>query len=303
MIDSRITGQVAFLTMNDLSDFVSDDELTISPLNDAGIAVAMVDWQDKSVDWNEFDVVIVRSTWNYQQHAEPFLSVLNEIESSSAKLLNPLAAMRWNVDKSYLRELPRLGLPTIPTQWFEGFDKAKLDAAIELIESDTFVLKPTISANADNTFRIAKSDWIDFDNAFDLLPDIFAVRSIMLQPFVSSILNRGEFSLFYIDGAFTHAVVKNPKSGDFRVQEEHGGVIHPCEPDLKLKQFGDKIASHLPWELLYARFDCVEFDGEWVVMEIELIEPSLYFRFSEQAVSGFARAIEFSLNESTNTDA
>ena len=280
-------SRIAFLSMHSLEDFVCDDDLMIPLLRKHGISVELVDWQAET-DWDRFDLVVIRSTWNYQDFKSDFLAKLAQIENSSAKLLNSLDVVRWNVDKIYLRELAEKDVAIVPTIWFDGFNPNAVSASIENLDWETLICKPNVSANADDTFRFPKNEWHTRQTE---LQSVFENRQWMLQPFVESILTQGEFSLFYVDGQFTHAISKSPKTGDFRVQEEHGGLIESFQPPIKLIELGATILSKIPFELLYARVDFVEYRNQTCVMEIELIEPSFYFRFSPNAVQKFANAI------------
>lgn len=282
--------RIAFLSMHSLEDFVCDDELTIPLLNEKGISVEAVDWRAET-DWSQFDLVIIRSTWDYQDDKDRFLNVLKAIEASDTRLLNSAEVVHWNIDKRYLQQLQELGVRIVPTTWFDGFDRELIQREIESLDCEELIMKPNVSANADNTFRFPKQNWNDVSWQ-QQLESVFRDRGWMLQPFVDSILTQGEYSLFYIDGKFTHAITKTPKTGDFRVQEEHGGLIELYEPNDDVKELGAQNLEKIDFDLLYARVDFVQHEGEMCVMEIELIEPALYFRFSPFSVERFADAVE-----------
>lgn len=276
--------------MHSLDEFVCDDDLVVPLLNEQGITVELVDWR-ADCNWDQFEMVIIRSTWDYQDLKDEFLDVLGNIEASKSVLLNSADVVRWNIDKRYLKELQNMDVAIVPTTWFEGFDRDAVKSAVAQLDCDELIMKPNVSANADNTFRFLKSDWSD-EARQNQLAQVFQERGWMLQPFVSSVLTQGEYSLFYVDGEFTHAITKTPKSGDFRVQEEHGGIIEFYEPTNDLKMLGAQILKKTAFDLLFARVDFVEHQGQMCVMEIELIEPALYFRFSNSSVKRFATAVE-----------
>jgi len=280
--------KIALLSIADLTGFVSDDDLVVAPLRALGHVAESVPWQQTAVAWRDYGGVVIRTTWDYQNNLPAFLSVLQQIESQT-RLANPLAIVRWNADKKvYLRDLANRGAIVVPTVWNNGkINSRQIEEWFEQLESDEVVIKPTVGANAQDAVRLRRGE---VDAA--ALSKLFAGRSCMVQPFMRGITAEGEFSLFYIDGEFSHAILKTPKTGDFRVQEEHGGIIQAIEPTPGLLAAGKNIFQYVPTRLLYARVDFVRTGGdEFALMELELIEPSLYLREAEHAPRMFAEAI------------
>src|SRR5262249_46918074 len=150
-----------------------------------------------------------------------FLRVLEEIERSGAPLFNPLDLVRWNIHKTYLRDLAERGVPIVPTIFGERLDAAELAALIAEIGGDEVVIKPVIGLNAHGVFRI---DALGAQKPPLELSFHYGEQAFMAQPFLSQVVNEGEFSLFYFNGKLSHTILKTPKADDFRVQEEHGGV-------------------------------------------------------------------------------
>jgi glutathione synthase/RimK-type ligase-like ATP-grasp enzyme len=238
------------------------------------------------VDWPSFDLVIIRTTWDYQDHLPEFLEVLERIDAATA-LENELALCRWNLEKTYLRDLEERGVPIVPTTFGgEGPPTSELFAELG---RDEIVIKPVVSANADGTHRLTREA---FARAEEELAAAFASRAWMAQPFLSEVVETGEYSLFSFAGDYNHAVLKTPKAGDFRVQEEHGGSIRAVEPEAGLRAAADQALAALPSVPLYARPDFVRDGDTWRLMELELVEPSLYFSYSDSAPESFAAAIE-----------
>ena len=279
---------VAFLTTDRLDDFVAYDHLAVTPLADRGWTVEMVPWRAEA-DWSRFEAVVVRSPWDYQADPDAFLAVLDAIDASPARLANPLSVMRWNLDKRYLRDLAARGVAIVPTAWGRGLDAARLDTLRDDLQAPEIVVKPIVGANAGDTFRLPPTA--------DPSPALaaFAGRAWMAQPFVQSVVEVGETSVFVFGGVPSHAVLKTPARGDFRVQEEHGGTIRavPLTPDLRAVS-GRVLAAAEDaggGGLLYARVDLVTLpDGTPAVIELELIEPSLYFSYDAGAPARFADA-------------
>ena len=281
--------KVCYLTMYSLNDFECYDSLTFIPMGSLGYFVSEVSWQ-ANVDWNDYDYVVIRSPWDYQDHADKFLNVLKIIDASSATLLNPLSIVSWNINKTYLADLQKSNVPIVPTIFSKNLTIDQLESAYTNFDVTEIVVKPTISANADDTFRIPKTELNEF--IFRHI-EKFQNRECMLQPFVPAIVSEGEYSLFYFDGDLSHCILKTPKSGDFRVQEEHGGRLKLIEsPDSRLLISGKQALKAIPETLLYARLDFVRFQGDFVLMEAELIEPSLYFNMDPESPARFAKAFD-----------
>jgi glutathione synthase/RimK-type ligase-like ATP-grasp enzyme len=279
--------KLAILSTDDLEEFFVYDHLAYAPLAKRGWSAQEVSWHDKSVDWNDFEAVIIRSTWDYQSEPEAFLRVLEQIDASSAALENSLSLVKWNISKDYLRELESKAVPIVPTIWCETYDYSQILNAFDILESEEIVLKPWISANADHTYRLRLND---VQQQPDGLESVFADRKYMIQPFLSSVINEGEYSLFYFNGEYSHCIVKIPKAKDFRVQEEHGGQLHSVSVDDELLGACDFVLAALPEIPLYARIDLLKHQSKYVVMEIELIEPSLYFNMDSDSAERFAQA-------------
>ena len=280
----------AFLTMDSLDEFEVYDDLLIKPLSQLGWSVDMVSWRNRQVDWNTFESVIIRSPWDYQQDAQLFMQVLEEIDQSSARLENPLDLVKWNIDKTYLRELEQEGILIVPTLWGRRLEAEQLDKAFEQLDTRELVIKPTVSANADDTFRVKQE--VKLQTKREMLRTFYD-RAYMIQPFMKSIVTEGEFSLFYFGGEYSHTILKTPAKGDFRVQEEHGGILASVEPETKLLKRAQQTMARLQPEPLYARADYVRTeDDDFALMELELIEPSLYFNMDPESPRRFARIFD-----------
>ncbi len=279
--------QCAILSMDSLADFEAYDHLLDKPMAALGWKTHLVSWRDDAINWNNFDAVLIRTPWDYQEDADKFLQVLQNIENSKAHLENSLNIVRWNINKNYLKELQSNGVCIVPTLWPESFSAAAVDGYFSHFNTDQIVLKPRVSANADNTFWLTKANYQQY------LPDLvaaFAERQLMVQPFIQSVLSEGEFSCFYFAGQYSHSILKTPKADDFRVQEEHGGQLQKIEPEAKLRQQAEHALAQIGEMPMYARVDFVRFGEQFAMMEAELIEPSLYFNMDDQSAGRFAKA-------------
>ncbi len=282
-----MTKRCAFLSMCNLEDFYVYDEMLFPYFKEQGWIAEEVSWRDQTIDWNTFDVVIVRSTWDYQEDAELFLKVLQNIENSSAVLENSFNLMQWNISKTYLREIEAKGSPIVPSRWSDYFDYDFVANSFDFFGVDELIIKPTISANSDNTFRLSPQQLMQQK---EQLQEIFNLRPHIVQPFIPAITSEGEYSLFYFGWRYSHTILKIPKAQDFRVQEEHGGQLKPVEPESDLSKAAEKTLSTLPEIPLYARLDYVRSGSGFVLMEVELIEPSLYFNMDESSPKRFTDA-------------
>lgn len=282
--------RVCFLSTDNLDGYTIDDDLAIEPLRQLGWHVDTVSWRDKTVDWNIYEAVVLRTTWDYQQSPEEFIKALEKIDATSARLENPIDIVRWNLSKTYLRDLEELACRIVPTLWNQEYSEENFGHWIESLHADELIIKPLISATAQHTYRL---------NSYDpSIAETFQSRDFMVQPFMPAIVTEGEYSLFYFDGEFSHAINKAPKTADFRVQEEHGGLITAVEPDAELLEAGRHILELIEQELLYARVDFVcDGEGEFALMELELIEPALYFRMDESSPAFFAEQFHRRMNE------
>ncbi|MDX1585102.1 MAG: hypothetical protein R3222_00100 [Balneolaceae bacterium] len=280
----------AFLTMNCLDEFEVYDELLIEPLSHYGWTVDMVSWRDPNPGWDQYDVVLIRSPWDYQQDVKAFLEVLADIDRSSALLENPLPLVKWNIDKFYLEDMADKGVRVVPTLWKDHFVKHELMDAFDHFETGELIIKPRVSANADHTYRVTRDMP---DDTLQSLTRTFSDRPFMIQPFMDHIVTEGEFSLFIFGDHYSHTILKTPKEADFRVQEEHGGRLTRVEPEKPLLERSMRAMNQIDPSPLYARVDMVRTDDhDFALMELELIEPSLYFNMDPDSPDLFAKVFD-----------
>ncbi len=278
----------AFLSTDNLEDFFVYDDLVKPYLNELGWEVDDVSWHDKSVNYNQFDIVVVRSTWDYQANSEEFMSVLESIENSTARLENPFNMLKWNFSKSYLKDLEAQGILILPTMWLSCFTYEDVSKAFERFNTKEIIVKPLVSANADYTYRLTSKQLISQQAQ---IKNALKDRAIMVQSFEKSIVQQGEYSLFYFNHIFSHAINKRPARGDFRVQEEHGGTLDSITPSPEMYKIAQNVLKALPSRALYARIDILETGNGLAIIEVELIEPSLYFNMDSDSPKHFAQAI------------
>jgi glutathione synthase/RimK-type ligase-like ATP-grasp enzyme len=280
----------AFLSMDNTDGWSIDADLAIPPLQELGWHIDTVAWRSPDVDWGAYDAVYIGTPWDYPDDVAHFIRVLEKIDLSGAVLVNDFELVRWGIPKTYLRDLEARGADIVPSLWFDCLSPGQLSPFFEALCSDRLVIKPVVSTNARDTFLL------DRDHAADkagLLLESFRDRAFVVQPFIENIRTEGEYSLFYFAGACSHAVQKVPKAGDFRVQEEHGAGIRAVIPDASLVACADRILGLVKPQPVYARCDLVRGpDGRFLLMELELIEPSMYLRMHPDAPQRFAVAFD-----------
>lgn len=275
--------------MEDVTGYHVYDHLAVEPLRRLGWEVDNVAWTDPNADWRRYDVVVIRSTWDYQNKPHAFLKTLEAIEAANVRLLNSSSLCKWNFEKTYLRDLEKRNVPTIPSRWLDRLTAEDLEASFEQF-GERIVVKPIVGANADDTFILTRSE--SFPNGATVL-DLYRDKPLIVQPFLESIQTEGEYSLIYFGGRFSHAAQKIPRCGDFRVQEEHGGHFRLVELGPDLLEVGRRTLDVVEEDWLYARVDLVRVsDGQPVVIELELIEPSLYFNLDPESPHRFAKALD-----------
>ena len=208
----------------------------------------------------------------------------------AALLVNDIRLVRWTLEKTYLRDLERRGAAIVPSAWFEHFDADEVTLCFEQFATDKLVIKPVVGANAIDTYVLDKPL---APALCDELARTYDARRFLVQPFVANIRDEGEFSLFFFGGAFSHAIRKVPKSGDFRVQEEHGADILSERAPARAVAAAQAIVALVDPRPVYVRVDLVrDAEGRFLLMELELIEPSLYLRTDERAAERFAQAFD-----------
>ncbi|HEV8240519.1 MAG TPA: hypothetical protein VGS57_14210 [Thermoanaerobaculia bacterium] len=289
-------GRVALVTAERARGLDEDMPLLLAALRARGLEAEEVVWDDAAAEWSAFDLVVVRSTWDYFARREEFLAWAERVAAVS-RLHNPVSVLRWNSDKRYLRDLERAEVPIVPTTFVEPGD-----AAPELPHDDGLdvIVKPAISAGSNDTARYRTGER---DSALAHIARLQAAgRVAMVQPYQRCVDEHGETALLYFDGRFSHAVRKGaifaagPQMvGGLFAREE----IQPREPSAAEREVGDAAlraaAAQLPAEtapLLYARVDLVPLtDGSPGVLELELCEPSVFVAHAEGSADRLAAAI------------
>ncbi len=280
--------RVALVTCREHPALPEDDRPLVAELSRLGIAARAETWDDASVKWTSFDVLVLRSTWDYHLRSAAFLAWIGARAAEGAALWNPAPLLLWNAHKFYLRDLATRGIPIAPTRFLPAGSAVKLADVLDEEGWDRAVLKPAVSASSHRTFVIARGAAAERDAD---LRALVADGDALVQEYLSEIETDGEWSFVFLDGAFSHAVRKRPAPGDFRVQAEHGGTEEPGPAPPALVAEARRVVEAIDSPWLYARVDGIESEGRLLLMELELIEPTLYLSAAANAARRLAAAI------------
>ena len=255
-------------------DDAFEHDLTVAALRPAfaaaGLELAEIDWRTPFETFDGFAAALIGTPWDYHDHEREFRDRLFQLEASGLPVFNDLHVVAWNSDKRYLKELARSGVPTIPTLWHPAPDRAAVMDALDQFAANSVVVKRQIGAGAEGQYRFSREDLPHDDWRMDY--------AAMIQPFIPSIVEEGELTFVFIDGAFSHGVRKTATEGEYRIQSIYGGqeaILVPSPSELKQ---AEAVVAALPFPApLYARIDMIRLpDDRLAVMEAEMIEPYLY---------------------------
>ena len=280
--------RIAFVTCESLPSVHDDDGLVADALRRRGFHVTAAAWTDPTVNWRGFAAVVIRAAWDYHLEDVQYSAWLHRCEAEAVNLWNPAAAVLANIDKRYLAEFAAAGVDVVPIEYVERGKRQRLDLLLERHNWTHAVVKPAVSASAYGTWRTTLRTASVDQRRFE---EEVMHRSLLVQPFAEEIVTIGEWSIVFFRGEYSHAVLKKPASGDFRVQEELGGYGEPRQPSTTIVEQARRVLSHASAPLLYARVDGIERDGKFVLMELEINEPFLYIGSSTGAADAFADAI------------
>lgn len=230
-----------------------------------------IDWRAPLEELTRFDLTYLGTPWDYTEAKDEFLARLEALEAAGVVVANPAQVIRWNSDKLYLRQLEEAGAASIPTLWPESAGPADVLAAFDHFGCDRVVVKRRVGAGAIGQDSFSRDNLPPADWTMD--------QPAMIQPFLPAIQREGEHSFIFVDGRFSHGLIKQATGGDYRIQSLYGGIEIAVEPKAEDRAAAEAIMAMLPFEQppLYARIDMVRLDdGALAVIEAEVIEPYLY---------------------------
>ena len=235
----------------------------------SGFSLTPVRWVEEVVDWRRFAAVMVNCAWDYQDRHTDFLATLDRIAALGVPVFNDPATVRWNIRKTYLREIEAKGVPVIPTLWPEAPTADDITDAMRAFGSGDVIIKRQVGGGARGQTRYSRASLPP--------PGPILDRPGMIQPFIPAIATEGEYSFLFVDGDFSHGLVKRPKSGDYRIQEAYGGSSRAIDPAPADRAAAQLVLGVLEAPPLYARVDMVRgADGRLLLMELEVLEPYLF---------------------------
>ncbi len=275
-----------------VDQLLHEEALLQEGLRRRGLTSRRVAWSRPDVDWSLTRAAVFRSTWDYFERFSEFSPWLDRT-AAQTRLFNCPELLRWNIDKHYLRDLAERGVNLPETEYLEPGDHARLGERLAARSWREAIIKPSISGAARHTYRLNENNTAEIE---PVVTALLREESMILQPFLPSVLTEGELSLIVIGGRCTHAVRKVAKRGDFRVQDDHGGTVHAHAATAAEIAFAETTAAACPSLPLYARVDAVlDETGALSLMELEVVEPELFFRFHPPAADALAAEIAVAL--------
>jgi glutathione synthase/RimK-type ligase-like ATP-grasp enzyme len=262
--------EVAFVTCANVPEMTPDDGMVAEVVRGRG------------------GCVVIRSAWDYHLRERQYAEWLRQRIADGSRVWNPPHAVLANLDKAYLRGFAEAGLDVVPMEYVERGETRRLGVILESRGWNDVVVKPAVSASAYGTWRASLATADADQPRFQQEAETYA---LLVQPFVEEVASHGEWSLVFFGGEYSHAVLKRPAAGDFRVQEELGGAAVAATPPSAMVEQARAILAHAGGPLLYARVDGVERAGRLVLMELEINEPFLFIGSSSGAAERFAEAV------------
>ncbi len=271
------------------SNVLDEDELLGNILKELNVEFNFEIWSDPKVNWEKYSHLLMKSPWDYFDRYKDFLSWCSKIKKTGIPVFNDIQTVIWNSDKKYLKEVQEKGFHIVPTHFFERGNQVDLTHSFESFGAENLVFKPTVSGGAKNTIKLGKADWKSRKAKLEAL---LKHEDFMVQPFIEEVVQTGEYSYVFFNNRFSHAVLKSPKAGEFRVQHFFGGGITKVHPDKDHLDYLQNPVSEFAGNCLYARVDGVWIEGAFYLMELELIEPYLFLFTDPKAVENYKNAIK-----------
>ena len=283
---------IALITFRQYEDFfegvdVNEDDQLIAFLQQKNLHLKSVAWNNPDINWKQFDLVILKSPWDYHDHIDAFLHWIKTLQNEGIQVLNPAETIVWNSNKKYLTEIADAQLPIIPSILLKKGDVPDWSSFFRNWDTDKIVVKPCVSAGAKNTMLLPIED---VDARHTELKALIAVEDFLVQPYLKEV-EQGEWSLLFFGETFSHAILKTPKDGDFRVQHSHGGSFSQATLDDSFIQKAGAYVEKFAKDSLYVRVDGIIKDDEFYLMELEMIEPYLYLDEVDGAVDRYYEAL------------
>jgi glutathione synthase/RimK-type ligase-like ATP-grasp enzyme len=284
---------IALVTYNDdgayhSSSVGNEDDLLINYLQSKGLTIEKAIWNNPKVNWNKYDFALIKSPWDYFNLIDDFYEWLTKMEGERLRFLNPIITVKWNADKHYLKDIENGGLKIAPCIFLEKGKSVNLIDYFTKLGAEKLIVKPAVSGGSKNTFKITVENVGEVSQQLQVLLE---VEDFIVQPFLKEIEDDGEWSFLFFGGKFSHALIKKAKEGDFRVQHVFGGSIHPQQPPKELIGKAQLYVDQFAKGCLYARVDGVMVNQQFLLMELELIEPFLFLETNIESLENYYQAL------------
>lgn len=285
--------KIGFVTSEVDPNLIADDRLAFAPLQQHGINVEPVVWDQRDVkSLAHLDALIFRSCWNYHRKPDSFIAWLNAVKAAGLRCFNSIDQNLENLNKKYLLELAQKGVKIPQTLLLEKNEVQSRDEALAMagkIQTAEIVIKPALSLNGENTYLLNRHT--DTDTVVRIIRELNQAGAVLLQEYIHEIKTHGEVSLIFFNKKFSHALKKTPKDGEFRIHAEHGGTHVPYSPDAQLLAQAEYTVNTVSHDLLFCRVDVVPRASGAVLIELEILDPMLFLGMEAGAPARFAAAI------------
>lgn len=280
--------KLGLVTCREFPELTEDDQLLIPAFKEKKIIARPVIWNDGPLPPNEYDLLIIRSPWDYYLSTAEYIAWMNKAASAGYKILNKPEVIKKNIHKSYIKELQRRGVLTADTMFIPKKSTLRLEEVFERKRFRKVVIKPAISAGAYETHLVSREEAEIFN---PVAARILEYADLMIQDYIEEVETEGEYSLIFFNGEYSHAVLKMAQRGEFRTQPEFGGSIQSVKPPADLIDIAYEINDSLGFDTLYSRVDGIMSNDEFKLIELEMFEPRLYFAQNEKSVKRFVEAV------------
>tara|TARA_A100000164_G_scaffold60838_1_gene49223 strand:- start:489 stop:1379 length:891 start_codon:yes stop_codon:yes gene_type:complete len=272
-----------------ISNILFEEELLKNALEKINLTVDIAYWDDQNYDWSNTKIALIRTTWDYYQKLDKFVDWIEGV-SKQTKLINDKNLLLWNLNKKYLLDLEKKGINIVPTRMVTHKETDTFSEICAENGWNEVIVKPAVSAAAFNTFRIKFSEFQNFESKFQKL---LSESEMIIQPFFSSILKKGEASLMAVNGKFTHGILKRAKQGDFRVQDDFGGTVHQFSANKNEIFFAENVFKCCDEVPIYGRVDIMWNNSNDIFLsELEIVEPEIWSRKFPKNADYLAEAIK-----------
>lgn len=284
-------SRIGWVTCEKMRPYSPRELPVVERLEKEGHEIVSVVWNLSEVDLKTLDWIIIRSPWDYYFHISEFKKWIEHLPEG--RVFNSKKVLLWNLDKVYLQELFSQGVAIVPTHFHFVTENSDLSVEARKINSSEVVIKPSQSASSYLTQIVKQGARIESKE--------YLGKTVLIQPKIQEVLTEGEFSQIFIAGIYSHTVLKKPKAGDFRVQQSFGGSVERVHPSASEIDFGKSVIEKIPEATLYARVDYVRLAGKPHLMELEVLEPDLFFDQSPESIGFFSDAIQHIESITKNT--